>query len=866
MRNRRLPPADDDRSRIKESILYLILVMSFVSLSAMVIVAVTCFRLNLDNLREMLRMSAIDHARLIEIYAGGDETVDIHGENELFGKTGEIIRARREGDSIVVVRRSGGNGALQTVSIAFESPFAEPTKRALAGESGTLIGHDYRGEKVLAAYRPVSATDSALVAKIDLSEIRAPFVNAVLLAVVVGTIILLLGALIFLAIGGSILDRLEIYSFGFRRETEERKRVEVEQNRLLRSADRRAKELECMYGLAESIRTRETIEQILCDVVALIPPACGHPAAARVRIRFENSEFASRPFEETRWKVSSPLVVDDERIGSVDLFYLEKQADCGDELFLSRERELVDRVAGALSEAIESERAREALGRSEARLTSLYEAMIEGVCIHEIVTNGDGTAIDYRILDVNPAFERITGIPREKAIGALASRLYGSGEAPYLETYARVAETGVATSFDTVFDPMKKSFRVSAFSLGFGRFATVFEDTTDHENLQAQLRQAQRMEAVGRLAGGVAHDFNNMLGVILGHAEIALAQLRPVDPLYGDLLEIRKAAESSANLTRQLLAFARRQTIAPKVLDLNETVEGMLKMLRRLIGENVALVWIPGAEIRPVRLDPSQIDQVLANLCVNARDAIEDVGMITIETANVTFDSVYCDGHAGAVPGDYVMLAVSDDGIGMNKETLDRLFEPFFTTKKGDIGTGLGLATVYGIVKQNGGLINVYSEPGNGTTVKIYLPRHGDDAPGEEENGSGVNTEKGRETILLVEDELPVLKMTTMMLELQGYTVLAASGPAEAVRLAEECGRRIDLLITDVIMPEMNGKELAEKLAPLHPEMKQLFMSGYTANVIAHRGVLDEGVDFIEKPFTTQRLIASVQTALDATD
>ncbi len=250
------------------------------------------------------------------------------------------------------------------------------------------------------------------------------------------------------------------------------------------------------------------------------------------------------------------------------------------------------------------------------------------------------------------------------------------------------------------------------------------EDITEKLSLESQLRQAQKMESVGRLAGGVAHDFNNMLGVIIGHTELALEQMDPAQPLFTSMQEIRKAALRSADLTRQLLAFARKQTVAPKVLDLNETVEGMLKMLRRLIGEDIDLVWLPDSDLWPVKMDPSQIDQILANLCVNARDAIEGVGKITIETHKVTFDEAYCADHSGFIPGDFVMLAVSDDGQGMDKETLDKIFEPFFTTKGIGKGTGLGLATVYGIVKQNNGFINVYSEPGQGTTFKIYLPRH----------------------------------------------------------------------------------------------------------------------------------------------
>ena len=385
----------------------------------------------------------------------------------------------------------------------------------------------------------------------------------------------------------------------------------------------------------------------------------------------------------------------------------------------------------------------------------------------------------------------------------------------------------------------------------------------EKEKLQSQLNQAQKMESVGRLAGGVAHDFNNMLGVILGRAEMAMDQMDSSQPLFADLQEIRKAAERSANLTRQLLTFARKQTIAPRIIDLNETVEGMLKMLRRLIGEDIDLTWRPKKNLAPVKMDPAQIDQILANLCVNSRDAISGVGKITIETGVVSFDEAYCADHAGFIPGEFIMLAVSDNGCGMNPETVSRLFEPFFTTKEVGKGTGLGLASVYGAVKQNNGFINVYSEPGQGTTVKIYLPPHRAKTPLQADEATAQPTAGGSETILLVEDEPAILEMAAMMLERLGYAVIAAETPGEAIRLAREHGDPIDLLMTDVVMPEMNGRDLAQNLLSIYPDIKRLFMSGYTANVIAHHGVLDEGVYFIQKPFSSKDLGAKLRAILE---
>ena len=386
----------------------------------------------------------------------------------------------------------------------------------------------------------------------------------------------------------------------------------------------------------------------------------------------------------------------------------------------------------------------------------------------------------------------------------------------------------------------------------------------EKSRLEAQLHQAQKMESVGRLAGGVAHDFNNMLSVILGQANLALMDMDPSQPLYVHLEEIRKAAERSADLTRQLLAFARRQAVAPKLLDLNQTVSGMLTMLKRLIGEDIDLKWQPGAELWPARMDPSQIDQILANLCSNSRDAISGGGAISIETSNCTIDQSYCAHNAGFVPGDYVKLAVSDNGCGMDREVLSHIFEPFFTTKGVGQGTGLGLATVFGAVKQNNGSINVYSEPGLGTTFTIYLPRQANQVARSEPEPGPVPPEHGQETILLVEDEGSVLNMANLILTRQGYTVLAANSPGEALRLAEEHAGEISLLMTDVVMPGMSGRELAQELMRIHPRLKRLFMSGYTSDIIAHHGVLDEGVHFIQKPFTMADLAAKVRQVLDS--
>lgn len=379
----------------------------------------------------------------------------------------------------------------------------------------------------------------------------------------------------------------------------------------------------------------------------------------------------------------------------------------------------------------------------------------------------------------------------------------------------------------------------------------------ERQKLHEELLHSQKLESVGRLAGGVAHDFNNIVSVILGHAEFSLQHLESSSPLRAELEEIRNAARRSAALTQQLLAFARKQAVAPQVLELNETVDGMLKMLRRLIGEHINLVWKPQASVWPIKMDPSQVDQILANLCVNARDAIAGVGEIVIRTENVNLEQSDRDLPAGR----FVLLSIEDDGQGIAQETLSHLFEPFFTTKSLGDGTGLGLATVYGIVKQNGGAIRVFSELGSGTVFQLYLPVFQGILDKEISHPSEEEV-RGGGTVLLVEDEPALLKLCQRMLETLGYRVVSAPSPHDALKLADE-EEEIHLLVTDVIMPHMNGRELATTLRQFHPGLKSLYISGYTAEVIAHQGVLEEDVHFLQKPFSLKDLSKSVSRALN---
>jgi PAS domain S-box-containing protein len=502
------------------------------------------------------------------------------------------------------------------------------------------------------------------------------------------------------------------------------------------------------------------------------------------------------------------------------------------------------------------------LRRSEINFRSLVTNAPYGVC------RCDSSGV---LLDVNPALARMLGY-------ASGSELVGRNLASlYLDTqqWFSVADRframqrfhGVVAEWVRR-DGSSIIVRLSGRAIRGERNAVFFElfaeDVSERHALEQQLRQAQKMEAVGRLAGGIAHDFNNLLMVISGYCEFLLDRIGSDPALRGPAQEIANAAERATSLTRQLLAFSRKQMLAPKVLDLNAVVTENLKMLTRLIGEDIDLVMVPGAEIGAVKADPGQIEQVIMNLAVNARDAMPYGGKLTLETANLMLDEDYARFHAPVKPGEYVMLAISDTGMGMDADTQTHIFEPFFTTK-GPKGTGLGLSTVYGIIKQSEGYIWVYSEPGKGTTFKIYLPRVS--ATGEAIAApppvAALPPERGRETILLVEDEVNLRSLTRQSLENQGYTVIEAGDGASAIQLSHAHPGPIHLLLTDVIMLGMNGRELAHRISSLRPETKVLYMSGYTENAIGHNGTLDAGVTLLQKPFTLPALKAKVREVLD---
>jgi PAS domain S-box-containing protein len=527
------------------------------------------------------------------------------------------------------------------------------------------------------------------------------------------------------------------------------------------------------------------------------------------------------------------------------------------------------RLPGALASALEHRRTRDAaeaagkaLRASEAKFAKAFNANPSGMAI---------TTLEGRLVDVNDSFLATLGYSREEAVGRSTVEL---GLWPSAEDRAEAVQQarlpGRVRTQEIESRTKTGAGRTLLYSAelieldGVPHVLVLTTDITERRQLEEQLRQAVKMEAVGRLAGGVAHDFNNLLTAIIGSADLLLEDLDPASRAREDVNEIRRAGDRAAQLTRQLLAFSRQQPLTPRVIDVNALVADMDRLLRRLIGEDVDLRTVLAPDLGAVRADAGQLEQVIMNLAVNARDAMPGGGKLTIETTNTELDEGYAREHATVRPGPCVLLTVSDTGTGMDRETVSHIFEPFFTTKELGKGTGLGLATVYGIVKQSGGHVWVYSEPGHGTTFKIYLPRVSEPVDGATPVAAGPATLQGTETVLLVEDEAPVRELARRMLEAKGYQVLAAANPADALTLVAGHPEPIQLLVTDVIMPGIDGRELARNLQQARPGLRVLYLSGYANEAIVHRGVLDAGVAFLQKPFTPDTLSRKVRAVLDA--
>jgi two-component system, cell cycle sensor histidine kinase and response regulator CckA len=521
---------------------------------------------------------------------------------------------------------------------------------------------------------------------------------------------------------------------------------------------------------------------------------------------------------------------------------------------------------------LQLEESNRALHEDQAELR-MRDRAIQAVSQGIVITNPH--APDNPIVYASPSFAKLTGYDLEEVIGRNCRFLQGEETDPAATALLRAALAAGQAYTTELLNYRKdgsKFWNNLAISPVLGedgellQFVGVQTDVTERRELEAQLRQAQKLEAVGQLAAGIAHDFNNLLSVVLGYSICIAEQLPTNDPLREDIEEVRRAGDRATHLVRQLLAFSRGQLLEPQVLDLGELVLEMESLLQRLLGANVALSLFPVNGVGRVEADPTQLEQIVMNLAVNARDAMPDGGKLSIEVTDVELDAAYAALHAGVTPGPYVMLAITDSGTGMTRATRERIFEPFFTTKSVGKGTGLGLATVFGIVKQSRGHIGVSSELGSGSTFKVYLPRVDDatvptrpSAPSPERLAL-----RGNETILLVEDDEQLRVMACMILRRQGYKVLDAQNGGEAFLICEQHAATIDLLVSDLVMPRMNGRQLAERLATLRPKMKVLFMSGYAENAVVHQGVLDAGVAFLQKPITPSSLLKRVRQLLDS--
>jgi len=552
-----------------------------------------------------------------------------------------------------------------------------------------------------------------------------------------------------------------------------------------------------------------------------------------------------------------PLTVRDRVVGVMAMFARHPFSDFDQQALAS--------IADGIAMGVERKRAEESLRVSEQRARTLFET------VHLVVLGLDAQGrVDY----VNPFLLQLTGYTQDEVLGQpwidrfLPMAQWASMGAVFLE----LLEHGFHPHYQNPIVTKAGEERMIAWNNTVLRDAqgrptgtlSIGEDITEHSRLEEQFRQAQKMEAVGRLAGGIAHDFNNLLTVISSYSELLLEDLPAGDEARrDDLGQIKKAAGDAAALTRQLLAFSRQQVLAPRIIDLNEIVTGAGKMLQRLIGEDITLALVLAPELGWVKADPGQIEQVIMNLAVNARDAMPEGGKVTIETANVELDASYVLEHSAVVPGRYVQLVVSDTGIGMTEEVKRRLFEPFFTSKEVGKGTGLGLATVYGIVKQSGGSIWVYSEPGQGATFKIYLPRVDEAEARDRRPDAARPPARGNETVLFAEDAAPVRNVAREILERHGYTVLEAPNGRAALDIAAQRRGPIHLLLTDVVMPEMSGRQLADQLTALRPEIKVLYISGYTDDSIVRHGVLEAGIAYLQKPFTPEALARKVREVLD---
>ncbi len=654
-----------------------------------------------------------------------------------------------------------------------------------------------------------------------------------------------------------------VFFTGIIRDISERKRTETERDNLLNILGERLKELSCMYGVTQAIGRNQTIDEIFREIITVIPLGWHYPEITCCRIRLDDIEYLSYPFKETEWCQRADLYVENGLNGTIEVFYIEECPDLDEGPFLKEERDLINGIARTLSQAINRINADRNLKASELKFRNIIEQSNDAIYI----------ILNNRFDLINPRFTELTGITYEetqdpdfdfmntlteesKAIVQDRSDMRARGvKPPSVYEFALLHKNGKEYRVQASISEIE--YMNGEAILGF------LTNMNEKKELEDQLRQIQKIESIGHLAGGIAHDFNNLLTPIIGNTELMMMDLNSANPLYNDLGEINETALRASELTRQLLAFSRKQVLEMKTVDLNELIKNFWKIIRRTIREDINIEVNYCLTPCMVRVDISQIEQILMNLLVNAQDAMRDGGVITIKTDSVELDQEYANSRPGVLPGHYVKLTVSDTGEGMNQEIKQKVFDPFFTTKEVGKGTGLGLSTVYGIVKQHGGNIWVNSKPNIGTVFTLYLPLGTNESIIKVDPKNNGNNYTGTGNILIVEDQEQVRLIASRILQTKGYTVHVASNELESIEIIKDKSIAIDLLLSDVIMPDMNGRELYTQLNKIRPGLKVLYMSGYTQDVIGHHGVLEDGINFIQKPLSVEGLAKKVKEVLN---